>query len=422
MRALLGLGACVLIVSGTQSATAQGTISAQQSHVVTYGSSISFSVRGSSPDAVSDALLHIHLLDGTLTDVRPESFAGGTSFSASVTVPVAALKLTPFAQMSYQWELSTAVGNALTDLEGLLYEDTSLPWTWAVEGRDNFFVHTAGQNTELSQIALRAATEASARLTGITDVSPEIPIHIYIYPELSSLAGSLRRSQQRVQDWVAAYAIPGQGGIFVAAGSGEDIVPNLERDLAHELSHLYVYTAAGGDASKIPGWLNEGLALNASASPDTSLDDEMNTAIHDGVLLSMSDLCVPAFSALPPRDAALGYAQSASFVRYIDKRYGGSQIKALIAAYAGGASCADGVNSVLGTTLPDLETQWHGDLGQTYVEPIFQEFSLFPWVVAWVVSLLLAYLFVLPQPPAHEERPAYLTRHAVSPVPDVEQS
>ena len=401
---------------------ALAAVNVNQTASVTYGKSITFSLSGQSAAPVTDALLHIHVLNQPESDVKPETLTGGTSFTASADVPVAALNLPPFAQISYNWELTTASGAVQADSQSLVYDDNTLPWKWAVETRDNLVLHWDGSNSDLAEAALTSASSSLASLSDLTGARPTSPIHIYLYPDLASMTGTLRSHQQRIQDWVAAYAIPQQDGIFVAESQGPDEIPGLERDMAHELTHLLVYAAAGSNPDKVPGWLNEGLAIDASPTPDTSLDTQLNQAIHDGVLLSLNDLCAPNFTALPASDAPLAYAQSASFVRYIEARYGTSQIKGLLSAYANGASCAGGVSLVLGTSLADLETQWHGELGQDYTGPSAQEPSLLPWALAWLASLALAYLFVFPRATAVEDRPVNLTRHSIPPVADSNQN
>ncbi len=152
--------------------------------------------------------------------------------------------------------------------------------------------------------------------------------------------------------------------------------------------------------------------------PDPSLQRVLDEAVSDGVLLSLETLCASNFSSLPPHDATLAYAQSESAVRYITNRYGMSQIRALVTAYADGLSCSGAVERVLGISLTTLETQWHGELARSVASTPRQEVSLAPWIVAWVVSVVLALLFISPQPHSPEEESAYDTRVALSSISD----
>jgi hypothetical protein len=410
----------LLFVQASEGALAQdaATIEAQQSAAFVYAENMTFSVQAAANNTLIGAALTVQVKNRQSVYSQAISVTPGTTVSATHTVEAEMLQLPPFARIDYFWSFQDADGNLYrSDQQTVLYEDTYVPWKWERTVRGPITVNTNGLDQIVSRSVLDMATNALAEQSQSLNFTPQHEIFIYVYPDLVQLATSLRLHQLKVQDWVAAYAIPDQHIILISATSGPELVPNLQRDLPHEISHLVVYDVAGG-AANVPGWFNEGLALATLSESNPSLNNVLDEAVNDSVLLSVETLCVSNFGGLPPRDAALAYAQSESIVRYIANRYGMSQIRALITAYADGQSCAGAVEYVLGVSLTTLETQWHTELGRSVVDTPGQDMSLAPWIVAWVASLILATLFLSPQPRSPDEESAYDTRVALSSISD----
>jgi hypothetical protein len=122
---------------------------------------------------------------------------------------------------------------------------------------------------------------------------------------------------------------------------------------------------------------------------------------------------------MPAHDAALAYAQSASVVHYIAERYGASQLSALVAAYANGLSCDEGVRLALGISLSELENQWLRNLASTRADTMSHDNTPLSYVAVWIMSLLLALLFIAPQP-SNNLRPLFDTRASLPKVPSDE--
>ncbi|MBN1427872.1 MAG: hypothetical protein JXB07_05760 [Anaerolineae bacterium] len=394
-------------------------IQAVQSTSVDYGTSLTFEVQATADTTLTGTHLTVQIANRNNTYREAVSLFPGTTVMASHTMTVDALQLPPFAQIVYFWDFQDESGGTYrTDQQVIYYEDTYIPWKWVRTNQGHITINTDGRDQLVANSALEIATRSMAQQSQLLGLAQPPDITLYIYPELTQLAAALRLHHQHIQDWVAAYSIPDQHIILIASTSGPEMLPNMQRDLPHQITHLVVYDIAGEAAHQVPGWFNEGLALSSgSPEPDSTFKDALNEAVHKGVLLSLETLCIGDFSNLPPRDATLAYAQSDSVVRYITKRYGASQIQALMAAYADGFSCSGAVDRALGISLSTLETQWHSELGRT-VTSSRQNMTLAPWILAWVVSLALALLFVAPQPRPAEEHSVFDTKAAISSLPD----
>jgi hypothetical protein len=425
-RGLLpGVLVSVLIVLTPQQTLAQGTGSVQIEQAVsaTYGVSLTFRAHAISQTPLNGARLTIQIANRDSLYSEAVPLTGGTEISVLHAISPGDIRLPPFALLTYYWDLQDENGQQYrSEPQIMRYEDTSVPWEWAVDKQGNIVVHSDGRDPEISRAALDIAGNALRDATRLVGTAVEEEIHVYVYPELVQMASSLRLHQLEVQDWVAAYALPEQRVVMVTAAPGPEVLVNLQRDLPHEITHIVVALAAGEHTDSVPGWFNEGLALMSAAEPDPTLYSTLEAAMSNGgrSLLSLETLCAPNFSSLPPRQAALAYAQSESTMRYISDRYGTSQVRALTSAYANGLSCEAGVEQALGLSLDELQKQWQSNLARTASRSPQKEGGLLPWLIVWAVSAGLALLFVAPQPyqPGEARPPAYTTKPYLPRVPD----
>jgi hypothetical protein len=174
----------------------------------------------------------------------------------------------------------------------------------------------------------------------------------------------------------------------IAIPFGEGYTSHMMRYIPHEITHLLVYQAVGPAGYRyVPEWLDEGLATANERLPTPEYALALEDAHAQMHLVPVEDLCVP-FSP-NSRTAFLSYAQSASLVRFIRERYGARGIRALLAAYADGASCAGGVQEALDVSLSGLETAWRASLEpEAPWRAWVREIGV--WVGLWLLSLAVA--------------------------------
>jgi hypothetical protein len=142
---------------------------------------------------------------------------------------------------------------------------------------------------------------------------------------------------------------------------------------------------------KVPVWLNEGLASLVETFANPDYQRALKKAVKENNLMPISGLCI-AF----PQDASgafLGYAQSASFVRFFQAKYGNKSLFDLVSAYKNGFSCEDGVQAVSGSSLEQLDYRWRQetlgvDVGLLAVK------NLAPYLLVLVVLLVIPFFVV----------------------------
>lgn len=404
-RLLAAFAAAVLLLVSGAAVHAQdgGLLSASLQADYVYGETVRFVARVDAPEPLMAARLHVQVGAQPEDRMFPIPVEQTAPYTLSHTNGVDELSLPPFASLTYRWVLTGNSGAEYeTETGTLRYEDDGVPWQWEASTLDRVTVFTGSRNREAAEPAHRIAANAITRTEALLNGEPIPHINIYIYPDLPDMVSSLRLHDERVQDWVAAYAIPQSRVALVAASPGPEMLPNLERDVPHEVVHLVVASAT--PEASIPAWFGEGLALHLTGEPDPALRRVLDDAARDGAFLPLDTLCVPGYSGLGPNEAALAYAQSESLVGYVENRYGADGIRRLLAAFNDGVPCEDAVSQALGLSLAELETQWHNHVLSQIANRPSSNASIVPWLVVWALSMVLALLFTAPQPrrlPSH---------------------
>jgi peptidase MA superfamily protein len=185
-------------------------------------------------------------------------------------------------------------------------------------------------------------TEAM-RLVGLAD--PGRPIEVFLGPEGSDLAAG-------VPPWVSGYAY-GAEGVIVLLPARTPSYPDssLEELLRHEVAHVLVARAAGGQP--LPRWFHEGVATIAGSS--WGLDDRsrLTLTMVGGNEVSLAEV-ERQFSG--GRGATFeAYAVAGAFVNDLLGRYGDDSVARILAGVARGLSFEDAFREATGTPLADAE-------------------------------------------------------------------
>ncbi|MEJ2747423.1 MAG: peptidase MA family metallohydrolase, partial [Anaerolineae bacterium] len=316
-----------------------------------FGQSMDFSLTAASADVIEAATLFISAPDlpNTLTAVLP--ITPGRQISANYELDLTQVRLAPFTTVTYWWRLETAVGEISLDQQTIIYEDDQFSWRQAAQ--DGVVVHWTGDDAGLGQLGLDIVDESLPRLAAILPVPDPLAVDIYIYPSSADLRSALRLTGR---DWVGAHAHPELGVVLVTAVNSRTAAADLRQSIPHELTHFLLYQAAGPHYDSIPAWFGEGLATFVEDSAHPNYDALLATAVAQQTTIPFTELC-QAFPAVEQR-ALLAYAQSASFIDYLQGRFGGQALRELTAAYTDGMDCQSGISHVLQKSLTDLNQDW----------------------------------------------------------------
>lgn len=286
-----------------------------------------------------------------------------------------------FSEVAYWFAVTLEGGQVFTSERfSFLYQDSRFEWQ-TLTG-EPFRVHWYQGNAAFAQLILDTAQRGLREAVTILDAARPEQVDIYVYanPDDYALARDLLQP-----DWVGGHTDPAAGVIVVPLLPGEEQRLEVERKIPHEVAHIVLYQYAGSGYANLPTWLNEGFASRMELNPNPDYLFLIQTAQQNQSLLPISSLCDPF-----PRDASgavLAYAESTSFVRYLERAYGPAGIRALVRSYSQGASCENGPRAApFDTSLSQLEQEWRSaTFSETTVQITLE--PLVPWLVLAVVVL-----------------------------------
>jgi hypothetical protein len=220
---------------------------------------------------------------------------------------------------------------------------------------------------------------------------PPAPVRLYAYTSASDLQTAL---QMTSQPWVSGHASPELGIILVSIPAGPEKTLELERQIPHEIMHLIQYQVMGSSYTQQPVWLVEGMASLAELYPNPEYSRVLDTTAKNQQLLPFSSLCTSF-----PREANgafQAYAQSESFVRFIQRKYGLSGLRNLMAQYQNGMGCEEGVSAALGVSLNQLEYRWQQEALGVNVSGLVLS-NLSPYLILGFLLLASGALVLIPR-------------------------
>ncbi len=343
----------MLLLPARAMAQESSLISSHSTAVSHFGQALTFDLIAEADAPIAHASLFFRAegMDDTFTVDLPITDADNV-IALNYTADLADIHLDPFTTITYWWRLQTAVGDTI-DIppETVQYEDDR--FVWQTMSDDNATVHWVGDGATMGQLALDIVGESIPKLATVfqaTAIAPA-PLDLYIYPTAADLRAAL---QLNGQDWVGAHADPALGVMLLSAANSHTAAADLRQSIPHEMSHHALYQTAPN--AQFPIWFDEGLASTMESVPDAGYGVVMETAVSNQTLIPIADLC----HAFPTNaeQTILAYAESASFVRYIQATYGDDGNGRLIAAYGDGADCFSGVERALGVSLAEVEANW----------------------------------------------------------------
>jgi hypothetical protein len=355
-----------------------------------FGEQITFQAVVRSERPVEAAAIFFQAQNDTRTNLGEVEVTqlDASSYQLTYTHQMAFYAIRPFAQVEFRWEIEFLGNeNYSSPKFSFFYRDNRYDWQQLEEKPFRVFWYQGDK--AFAQNILDTAQEGLKQLERILSLPAPESLDIYVYNDASALLQALNPAGP---SWVSGHADPDLGIILVSIPAGTEQRQDIEQRIPHELAHISLFHSTGLGYYNLPTWLNEGLASLVEIYPNQDYQILLDHAIETDSLLTMQSLC-NGF----PRDASsalLAYAQAASFTRYIYDRFGAAQMGELVDAYANGVSCENGVKTVMGQTLTQLESQWRREaLEQNAALKAFQ--NLLPWLVLLALTLGTPLVFVI---------------------------
>jgi hypothetical protein len=388
----LVLVAGILTAPSTCGGLCQTAIAAQGITVVesrasySFAQQVTFTLQATSNTEITKVYVFFRATGEERTEAASVAIEPGLEIDARHVHELRRAPLPPFAVVTFWWRIENSAGASVTT-EPQQFQYTDNRFRWEQLSANGLTVHwIEGHGDPIFGQAALDIVQASVEEINVELRAPAPEsIHVYIYDAQPNLNAAMVLTGR---EWVSGQAHPELGVAVVAIPFEEGYTSRMDRYIPHEITHLLVYQAVTPVSYRyVPEWLDEGLATAHERLPTPEYAIALEEAHAQGRLLPLEDLCVP-FSP-DSQTAFLAYAQSSSVVQFIRERYGAQGVRALLAAYADGASCRGGVQEALNVNLNGLETAWRASLEpQAPWRALVDQVGV--WVGLWLLSLLVA--------------------------------
>lgn len=373
---LLGFG---LTQGSMISAKANGNVQVIPQVDYTFGKEITFRASVQSEIPVEQAMVFLQAGDQQQIDIGNAVVSGENLLLLVYDLdqhPIPA-----FSQVTYWFDLVLQDGTQY-ESHRFTFDYLDNRFNWQDQETGIFRVHWYEGDIGFVQDVINVAQAGLLRAQDFLPISPQNTVDIYIYNNDLRLQETLLLPDQ---EWVAGHAALDLGMILVSLTPGPDQHLEMERQIPHELMHVWLYQYLGRGYKNLPIWLVEGLASINELYPNPDYQILLNNAYEKGNLLKLDSLC-----EVFPREASgflLGYAESASFTGYLYQEFGSGGLDSLVKEYTTGVNCERGIELALGEKLDKLERSWREDVfGENiYISAVK---GFLPWIVILFVALV----------------------------------
>lgn len=369
MRTIRGAALlAILIVALTGTATAaraeESVVVRASEAQVNFPRSVTFRLEAESTTEITEVMLRVNTpgqrYGAAVRNVRP-SFTPGRTVSATWTWPRSGNGLPPGAEITYHWRITQADGTVTeTAPESVRVQDSRHAWQELSEGPITVRWYRGGDG--FGREILAAAKESSARLARLQGVDLTNPLTIHVYGSQPELFEAVPGAP----GWIGGIAIPEFDTVMI--GIEPSNLAWGRRALTHEIAHQLVYqmTAHPTLGSRVPTWLNEGLAVVAEGETEARNQALVDQAVASDSLPTLRALNSP-FSAQSGHLAGAAYAASENAVRFLLDAYGPERMRAMLQGLRDGLTPDEAAGRAYGRSLDQLEDAWRLSLG---LEPL----------------------------------------------------
>ena len=289
--------------------------------------------------------------------------------------------LPAFSRLRFWFTLEMPDGSQVkSDPVEYLFSDDRYYWQ-TITVDDKTTVSWVEGGVTLSQGVKDVINQHQENFGQVLDLPYPDEVFIYIYPTISAYQSALELSNIA---WSAGHANPDQNTILMVIPTGFDQQLDIQRQIPHEITHIRLAQFMDGHPEALPAWFNEGIASLAEGFTAPEYWQLLQNAYETDTLIPLANLCesFPYYS----QDAVLAYAESESFVSYLESSFGKAGLQSLLDAYKAGQTCEDGVEIALGSNLERLEADWYK---ATFDEGIIPRSV--GAILTWVIILLLIF-------------------------------
>jgi hypothetical protein len=222
-------------------------------------------------------------------------------------------------------------------------------------------------STDVTHFVLRVAPGLEATVPDIADVLPGIyddvtaeigyeprgTLEIKLYGDANALVANTLLSLPTIRGWNE----PGEALKLVHDPQGPPLAPTI----AHELTHFVGFDRAGTQRSRMPWWLDEGIATYVASTIEGPSVDRLAQVVAweaEGELAPWDEMVV--FEETPVELWEHVYPQGYAMAVFVTERFGADRRNDWLAAMATEMDIDEATTAELGLTFRELDTEFRG--------------------------------------------------------------
>lgn len=323
-------------------------------HEVTFGRAVTFGITADVSRPPTEVWLVYRLEGERAENAALAEHQGDRTVTAQWLWELQSGDLPPGAVLTYYWVFESADGQTAQSPESSLeYEDSR--FDWSVQEGGILRVHSY-RNPDLARTVLDAGLEALARLDEQVGVESRDPIRVYVYASERDMAAAISSRSEAFDARTVTLGMAMGGNTLVLLGRSSDLVGTV----AHELSHIVVGRVTDGPFSRLPRWLDEGLAMYAEGALPAGNRRALDQAIRNDSVISLRSM------TSYPGDAGLVdlfYGEAYSIVEFLAERDGPEAMRRLLVLIGEGRTIEEALVESHGLTPDELERGWRESVG-----------------------------------------------------------
>ncbi|MEX1023302.1 MAG: peptidase MA family metallohydrolase, partial [Dehalococcoidia bacterium] len=314
-------------------------------------------------DPIESAALNYSVINpdgnvGGALRVSPPS--GGTGdLSATLNTITREVYIPVGSQFRYSWTLTTPDGDTVTtDAQEFVFLDGR--YTWQSQEQDGVTVYWYSDQDSALQ-TLQATADSIADVETLLDTELPYPVRVVVWPRESEgeLAQRPRGGEFDSQVITGGARVSSDLlHVYDALGSFIDVA-------RHEAAHLVTKVAGDGPFTRVPSWLDEGVAVYAQNDPGDGYRTAVGFAVTTDSPLRLRNMASASNQAA---QVNLFYGQSWSTVTYLVDTYGQESLAELFATIKEGNPTDEALMAVYGFDQDGLYNEWRESHGLDAIE------------------------------------------------------
>lgn len=262
------------------------------------------------------------------------------------------------ARLEMSWETSLPEQPGMTAVYPVEfhYDAESGSWRyggehWITRETDHFLVHAVPGLEESVEILLPELPSIYEGVTVSFDYEPQHLMEIKLYDSREALGATILLSLPLITGWNE----PGESLKLIGTEPERFLVT-----VAHEFTHFLTFDQAGQAQSRIPWWLNEGIAQYLAQPFDARGDERYDETVFrvqefmvNGEMAAWAEMA--DFPSTPVELWQYVYPQGYTFVRYVTETYGEAMRNEWLHAQAVQMDVYEATEAVLGLSFEELD-------------------------------------------------------------------